>query len=121
VKEKQQYGYRTSKLSRKKTDVLGQILHGLARRIKNRIEKFRSATQRFRHVKTSFLLLAPLEVGAMRLSEPLEFGALRLSESPEISRLGSAEEAARQRREQLRALEEGRRWEQQAAATSCTI
>jgi len=87
----------------------------------NRIEKFRSATQRFRQVKTSFLLLAPLEVGAMRLSGPLEFGAMRLSEWLEISRLGSAEEAARQRREQLRALEEGRRWEQQAAATSCTI
>jgi hypothetical protein len=72
-------------------------------------------------VKTSFLLLAPLEVGAMRLSGPLEFGAMRLSEWLEISWLGSAEEAARQRREQLRALEEGRRWKQQAAATSCKI
>jgi hypothetical protein len=88
----------------------------------NRIEIFRSATPRFKQVKTSCLLLAPLEVGATRLSEPLEFGAMRLSESLEISRLGSAEEAARQRREQLRALEEGRRWEQQAVeATFCTI
>ncbi len=74
----------------------------------NRMEIFRSATPRFKQMKTSFLLLAPLEVGAMRLSAPLEFAAIRLSETLEISLLGSAEESARQRREQLRALEEGR-------------